>query len=377
MVFVVVCAFTSQIAVPFWVGAIIDDYAFTAEIAGTIAGIEFTTVAVTSYLIAARIHTFSPRAICALGLIILTVCNAWSTMIADATSLSICRGIAGVGKGLTISAAFGLAGRSVSPARAFAFLNGGYALMSAATYYVIPYVINSHGAFGAFALLSAATLVGACFLPWMPGGRSVAEVGASQSGDQSTSVVGGVLTLLSLVLFIGASAAIGSYVERLGLRTGLPLTDVGMVLSIAALVTLIGPALAVAFDKRYGYKVPVFIAVIAKAVLALLLGMSASAAVFIVSVPLYNIAMLFAATYLQALMSLADKKGRFAAAAGASMTLGAGLGTFVGGVTITRFGLEHIGTTAVVMLLLVLVLVYLATSRLSSAPGPKVTGVVH
>ena len=101
-----------------------------------------------------------------------------------------------------------------------------------------------------------------------------------------------------------------------------------------------------------------------------ILGAVTSAAVFIAVVPFFNAAMLLAVPYLQALMSLADPKGRFAAAAGASMTLGAGLGSYIGGVTVTSFGLSYVGPVAVTMLAAVIVLALLSLRGLSAVTRP-------
>jgi predicted MFS family arabinose efflux permease len=103
-------------------------------------------------------------------------------------------------------------------------------------------------------------------------------------------------------------------------------------------------------DTRAGYKVPIIVGVGVKIVIAGILGTVTSAVIFMATVPFFNAAMLLAVPYLQALMSLADPKGRFAAAAGASMTLGAALGAYLGGVTVTHLGLNHVGTVAIVML---------------------------
>jgi MFS transporter, DHA1 family, inner membrane transport protein len=119
-------------------------------------------------------------------------------------------------------------------------------------------------------------------------------------------------------------------------------------------------------DTRAGYKVPIIVGVGVKIVIAGILGTVTSAVIFMATVPFFNAAMLLAVPYLQALMSLADPKGRFAAAAGASMTLGAALGAYLGGVTVTHLGLNHVGTVAIVMLVLVIVLALLSLRRLSA-----------
>lgn len=370
LVLVACIAFTSQMAVPLWVGAVIDSFGFTAETAGTIASVEFAAVAFASYSVAMRIHLFSVRKLCAVGFVLLILANGTSTLIDNAGLLTACRAVAGIGKGLVISAAFGLAGRSTSPARAFALLNGGYTLFAAAIFFVMPFAIKAAGAAGAFGSLCAATVVGACLLPWIPAARSDGQStapAAAEAGDLPSSNLSGLLALLALVVLVGGSSVVWTFIERLGLRTGLSIIDIGMILSAAALITVIGPALAHYLDTRAGYTLPVLVGVGIKMVLAGILGMATTAAIFIAAVPFFNAAMLFAVPYLQALMSLADPKGRFAAAAGASMTLGAGLGAYLGGVTVTHLGLSHVGTVAIAMLVIVIFLALMSVRRLTPA----------
>jgi len=356
LVFVTCTAFTSQMAVPLWIGAIIDDLGFSAETAGTIAAVEFATVALASFAVAPRIHRFSVRKLCAIGLGLLIVANGTATLLESAGALTVCRAIAGIGKGLVISAAFGLAGRTAAPTRSFALLNGGYALLSAVTFFVVPFAITAKGAAGAFAFLCVATILGACLLPWIPVGRSEGHPAAKPSNEIRTSNAGGFLALLALVVMIAGGSVIWTFIERLGLQTGLSLKEIGMILSAAALITLIGPTLAHILNTRVGYKLPVLLGMGVKTALALILGTVSSAVVFMAAVPLFNTSMLFTVPYLQALMSLADGRGRFAAAAGASMTLGASFGAYIGGVSITYLGLGHVGTVAMAILVISIIL---------------------
>lgn len=367
LVFVTCTAFTSQMAVPLWIGAIIDSFGISAETAGLIAAVEFTTVAVASFAVAPRIHQFSVRMLCTIGLGLLITANASATLLDSVGPLLVCRAVAGLGKGLVISAAFGLAGRSVSPARSFALLNGGYALFSVLTFLVVPLAITASGAAGAFGSLCVATLVGACLLPWVPVGRSDAQQAAGPKVSTETSNIAGFLALLALVLFVAGSAVVWTFIERLGVGIGLTVTEIGMILSGAAAISIAGPALAYFLDTRAGYKLPVLLGLGVKIVLAVVLGTVSSTVVFIFAAPLFNLSLLFAVPYLQALMSVADRKGRFAAAAGASMTLGAALGSYLGGVTVTRLGLHHVGTVSAAVLFIVVILALVAIRRLTPA----------
>ena len=115
MVVVVVTAFSSQMALPLWVGAIIDDYGLTPEEAGIIAAFEYAAVAVVSVGIALKLHRFNLRTVSAIGMLCLLVGNGAATFATEYLSLLAARGFAGFGKGLVIAAIFALAARTPNP----------------------------------------------------------------------------------------------------------------------------------------------------------------------------------------------------------------------------------------------------------------------
>ena len=175
-IFVVCTAFSSQMLTPLWVGAIIDDYQFTAQIAGRVASIEFITVAIISLLIAARIHKINIRSLTVLGLVCLLFGNGGAVLVTDITQLTICRTFAGVGKGLMVAGIFSLFARTASPTKSFAVLNGSYTAFSAGFYMVVPFFIERNGASGAFMTMFIITVLGCMLVYWVPTGRTASQL---------------------------------------------------------------------------------------------------------------------------------------------------------------------------------------------------------
>ena len=65
-------------------------------------------------------------------------------------------------------------------------------------------------------------------------------------------------------------------------------------------------------------------------------------------------------------MSMADPKGRLAAAAGAAMTAGGSLGSYIGGMTLTHAGYSVLSMVAITFFLLVMVLIHFTIKQVPS-----------
>lgn len=366
MVFVVVTAFSSQMALPLWVGAIIDDYELTAEQAGIIAAIEYGAVAIVSVIIATKVHRFNLKHVSLIGMICLLIGNGGAVFASEFQSLIVTRGIAGIGKGLVIAAIFSLAARTQNPTKSFAIINGAYTALATIIYLTLPVPIKANGATGAFAALFVVVLFGALFLYWVPSTRAVDQLKATATEDPKLAIsLSGFLVLIALIFMWAANGSIWTYVERLGQSTGLSLQQVGTTLSIAAAVAILGPITAHYVHDRFGFRKPIMIGATLKIGAALVLCNWMIPQAYIVAATLFVLAALFIVPYLMSLMSLADPTGRLAAAAGGLLTAGSSLGAYLGGVTLTYSNTFTLSILAVSLLMGVMLLVHIAIQKLT------------
>lgn len=362
---VVVCtAFSSQMVMPLWVGALIDDYALPADVVGTVASIEFAGVAIISLLVATRVHKLNVRTLSTVGIVCLIVGNGASVFATDMTGLTLCRSLAGLGKGLVVAGIFSMAARTVNPTRAFAILNGSYAAFSAGFFLVIPFFIARHGASGAFAVMFVITVAGALMLPWIPTSRAKQLVEAIPTQSPFKLTLSGVLILSSLVVMWAANGVVWTYVERIGVQAGLQVSAIGAVLSVSAILAIAGPGLAHFLHTRHGYLLPLTCGLVLKIVIAIVLCNVLQPAVFVAAAPFFNLAALFIVPYLMGLMSLADPSGRLAAAGAAAMTAGGSLGAFTGGTTLESLGIAALSGVSALLLVAVIGLVAIAVTRM-------------
>ncbi|HEY8353191.1 MAG TPA: MFS transporter [Sphingomonadales bacterium] len=344
LIFIVCTGFSSQMVMPLWIGAIIDDLGLSADAAGSVASTEFAAVAVVSLLVAALVHRMNARLTVILGLALLFAGNFLAAYAESGLWLTAFRVLTGIGKGLVVAIVFSLAAGAKHPTRAFALLNATYAVFSTAFYLMAPFFIEMGGAKGAFLMMAGVAVIGALFLVWFPN-RSMAASEVRNLRIREIPLFG-FLALAALIILWTGQASIWTFIERLGARLDLTVAQIGGVLSVAAFLTIGGPTLARVIDTRFGHTRPILAGVALLIATALALIYLPSAMVYSAMVPSFLILSLFIVPYVMGILSLADPAGRLAAASSAAMTAGGSLGALAGGWTIRELGYEGLAYTA-------------------------------
>lgn len=369
---VVVCsAFSSQMVMPLWVGAVIDDLGLRQAAAGRIGSFEFMAVAAVSLLVALRVQLFPTRLTAAIGIVLLILGNVASAFATAEGGLILARMLCGLGKGLVVAIVFSLAAGSSRPTRAFALLNIVYALFSTVFYLVVPFAIRWHGASGAFLTMGAVAVVGALFMARFPADRLASS---ELTGLSLRSVPPfGIFAFAALIILWSGHDAVWTFIERIGVRDGMNVTAIGAVLSFSALLTIAGPTLVRLLDTRLGYGTPVIVAIILKMAVVLVIGYVVSDRAFMVAVPAFMLLSLFITPYVMGILSLADPAGRLAAASSAAMTAGASLGAWIGGASVQALGYGGLTWVAVAHFI-VFTLIVLAVAPHANRHGRLVAG---
>ncbi|HWK49029.1 MAG TPA: MFS transporter [Steroidobacter sp.] len=365
LVFVVCTGFSSQMVMPLWIGAIIDDYGMSRSVAGSIGAAEMAVVAVVSFALAIRVHRFKARSTVMVGLVCLICGNLLAAFMKDPAALTAARVLVGCGKGIVVTISFSLAAGTSHPIRAFAVLNASYALFSTAFFLVMPAVIAAGGASGCFAVLSAVSVISLLAMTRYPE-RRMQGTDMHRMSFRDIQGYGLIAFAALIVLWIGHNA-IWTFVERIGLGLDFTAAQIGQVLSVAAFITICGPSLARVIDTRFGHTQPVLAAISLKVVITLLLVYTTSQWMYAALVPAFMLLALFMLPYFQGILSLADPAGRLAAAASAAMTMGSSLGSLLGGWTADTFDYEGLGWVAATSFAIVIVMVAMITRRLGNS----------
>ncbi|EZP72775.1 Major facilitator superfamily MFS_1 [Sphingomonas paucimobilis] len=334
---IVVCsAFSSQMVMPLWVGAVIDDLRLSEAAAGRVGSFEFMAVAAVSLLVAFQIQRFPTRRTATVGIALLVVGNFASAFAMSEGALIASRMLCGLGKGFVVAIAFSLAAGSSRPTRAFALLNIVYALFSTAFYLAVPYAIKWDGAAGAFLSMAVVAVIGALFMIRFPADRLTSS---ELTGLSLRSLPAfGYLTFAALIILWSGHNVIWTFIERIGVRDGMDVTQIGAVLSLSAFLTIAGPSLVRLLDTRLGYGIPMVGAILLKILAVFAIGYLVSGRAFMLAVPAFMLLSLFITPYVMGILSLADPAGRLAAASSAAMTAGSSMGAWVGGASLQAMG---------------------------------------
>lgn len=365
LVFVVCTGFSSQMVMPLWIGAIIDDYGMTRSVAGTIGAAEMAVVALVSLSMAVQVHRFKARPTILVGLACLIGGNLLAAMMTDPMTLGAARVLVGVGKGIVVTISFSLAAGATHPIRAFAILNASYALFSTVFFLTMPAIIASTGAMGCFTALAVVSVVSLLALSAYPE-RRMQGTDVHRISFKDIQGYGLIAFGALIVLYIGHNA-VWTFVERIGLRIDLSPAQIGQVLSVAAFITIFGPSCARLIDTRFGHTQPVMAALGMKIVITLLLVYTSVQWLYASMVPLFLLLTLFMVPYFMGMLSLADPAGRLAAAASAAMTMGSSVGSLAGGWTADHLDYQGLGWVAAASFVIVFALVASITRRVTNS----------
>jgi DHA1 family inner membrane transport protein len=355
MLFVVCCGFSSQMVMPLWVGAVIQDLHLSASAAGRIGSMEFLAVAVISVLVAVTIRWCPTRPTVAVGVALLVLGNFTSAFAGSEGGLIAARLLCGVGKGLVVAIVFGMAAGSSRPMRAFAVLNIVYAVFATFFYLVVPYAITAAGAAGAFWAMGGVAVAGSLFMPLFPTRRlTVSETSGLKWRNMPFY---GLVGFAALVILWSGHNMMFTFIQQIGAADGMSLQAIGSVLSLGSFLSVVAPSLARAIDTRLGYGVPMLVATILKIASTLVIALIASPLAYSIAVPAFILLSLFITPYVLGILALADPEGRLAAASSAAMTAGGSLGALLGGISIDKTGNAGLGWWAAAHFLLFTILV--------------------
>ena len=136
-------------------------------------------------------------------------------------------------------------------------------------YLLMPFTIRQYGAPGAFIFMAVVAVAGAFFMPWFPKRRQTV-VEAAKLSLTAIPAFGLLATAALATMWLGHNA-VWTFVERIGVHAGFSSIAIAAVLSVAAFLTVGGPALAHAFDTRFGFGAPMILAIILKTAVIFLL----------------------------------------------------------------------------------------------------------
>ncbi|GAB3464855.1 MFS transporter [Massilia terrae] len=359
------------VALPVWVGTLVQHYGFDLEYAGMIVT-AFLLGAVAASLFAAPLYNRLPRRACAAGgygvaaLAFLAASQAHGLGALLALHL-----VAGLATGAGLSVVHGTIGRSANPHRLFALAGTALGIGAVGFYAAVPPAVAALGGavlFKAFAGLMALAALACAF-----GFPQVA-------GDGGQRAAAGRLPRAAWFAILGVScmalnqALTFSMLDRIGALRGFGQERVNIVLIVCGLVNLLPAAIAALLQRRLN---PVRVALVAaplQVALALTVTLSGDFFPYALAGSVYPAVLIFTHTFLFGLIASLDPSGRALASTPAMMMTGSAIGPALAGSVAMRAGFAGQAVLAVAVGCAALLFFALVARRAARplAVGPNV-----
>ena len=309
---------------PGFVQGLVEFYGFNEQQAGYIASAEIWGLALTTVVLAFGGHNYSWQRIFRLSIILFVLGNLASTATDELYAFSVLRFITGLGSGGLVSLTFTIIGLTRLPDRNFGFL-----IMGVLTY----------GALGLWAFPAALTLVGLkgiiIFFAIFGASGWLCLSHVPDSGEEHLQVeedavdLGStfrVLAILAMFTYFFAQGVIWAYLFLIGLNGGVDEQGVANGLMISQFLGIAGAFVAAMAGRRFGRAWPLAIGVLGGAAVLTALFGEFTAAVYAVTVCVYNFAWNMTHPYLLGAMASFDRHGRVVVYAVAAQMLGLAVG---------------------------------------------------
>ncbi|MCM2292676.1 MFS transporter [Allorhizobium sp. BGMRC 0089] len=331
------------VALPVWVGALVERFGFSPQQAGMMATLFLLGAVGASTFAAPRFHRMNQKLVASLGFGLAALFFLIASFETSLIALSGLHLLAGISVGTALSMVHGSMGRSANPHRLFAAAGMALGLFGIVLLAAIPQFLILKGGpalFQTFALVMLIAGLSTVLLFRNPPPR-VEE--AHKGFSRATW-----FTIFGISVMTFNQSMVFSFVEVIGKARGFEAGHVLAVLIALGFVNFIVPAPLAAFLQRRVSAT--FIAQIGPAIQAVLAVIVTSATIFPVWAPaaaVFVAVQIFTHTFVFGLLARLDPSGRASAATPAMLMVGAALGPIVGGALGQNLGFAALGVAAV------------------------------
>lgn len=356
------------VALPVWVGALVQHYGFDLEHAGMVVT-AFLAGAVAASLLAAPVFNRLPRRACVVAAYAIAALAFFgATQTTSFGVLALLHLAAGAAAGTALSVTHGTIGRSSNPHQLFAIVGTALGLGAVVFYGAVPPAVALHGGsmlFKVFAGLMALAAVAALGFPLV---ASRAEQ-ASAATPLPRAAWFAIFGVSSMAL---NQAMTYSMLDRVGIMRGFSQEQVNTLLIVCGLVNLLPAAIAGLLQQRLN---PVRVALVAaplQAILAVCISQSPNYLGYALAASVYAAVLIFMHTFLFGLIARLDPSGRALASTPAMMMAGSAIGPALAGAVAMRAGFDGLAMLSVAVGIAATLLFSLVARRAGAAAVPTI-----
>lgn len=355
-----VAGMVDMVALPLWIGVLMQYYRFSAPQAGGTVSLFLLAVVLVSSVLAPHFSRLPHRLLASSGFLVAAVAFFLASYQHGSTEqfggLIVLHGLAGAGIGCALSMTHGAIGRNGNPHRLFAMVSMAMGVSAVLFLSLMPPLIARLGAqvlFLAFALLmTLAAVTTALFFPAIePRSVSAPSVSIKVRLPRPTWPVIGVVICLTM-----NQSMVFAFLERLGHFRGFSSDQINGVLISLGLVNLLPGLLAALLQKRWSANWVGMLGPVIQAVLAMIMVQTVLFGPYALTSSLYVAVVIFTHTFLFGLLTRLDPSGAAASATPAMTMIGSCIGPLLGGVVVAGIGYQGLGWAACLIALVAVLL---------------------
>ncbi|WP_321857311.1 MFS transporter [Paraburkholderia tropica] len=355
------------VALPVWVGILIERFHFDPQQAGGLVTIFLGGVVLASVLLAPFFQRLPGRVVATVGYGI----SSFSFFVASGTSgpllLTALHGLAGIATGAALSLTHGTMATSSRPHRMMALAGVALGVFAILFMGSVPHLLRTHGGTTLFVVLggvmAAAAVFAAVFFP-TPANRQMPVVGYQLPVRLPRAVWFGMAGFACLN-FVQAMA--NSFLERVGADHGFTHGQVGAALLTMAIFSMFPGALAALLERRISARNVLLIGPALHGLMVVVVMKATVFPAYVASMALVPSLMIFTHTFAFGAIAKMDNSGRALAAMPATLMAGSALAPLVAGTLVKFSGYDALALGAVAFAIASL----LCFSRLPKEDGKR------
>jgi predicted MFS family arabinose efflux permease len=332
-----------MVALPVWIGALVERYSFSAQQAGGLVTLFMVGAFLASLILAPRFNNLNQRWLAMTGFGIAGCAFLLASTQETFPVLAILHLIAGLGAGSALSMAHGTMGKTDNPHRMFAISFGALGFLAIILLATLPQLIIAFDGSVLFLVFGGIMLLAAVVAALLFRNPPREEGQLKKPFNRATW-----LTIFGIGIMTFNQSMVFAFVEVIGKTRGFEADAVMTVLIALGFINFLVPAPLSAFlQSRVSASLMTQIGPVVQAVLALGVTTATVMPIWGPSAAFFVTTEIFTHTFVFGLLSRLDPTGRATAATPAMALIGAALGPFAGGVLSQNIGFEALGLAAV------------------------------
>ncbi|MBW2716360.1 MAG: MFS transporter [Deltaproteobacteria bacterium] len=355
--------FLSYLVMPYLIGSVADGMGLEVDQAGLIGSAELLVVALSAFIVSARVRVLPRRKVAMLGGVIAIAGHSLSILTNSIEALIACRVLAGVGAGMALAIGNACLAASHDPSKAYGQVMMLLATVGAGVIVSLGYITEAwsyYGVFGTQAIVVALMLIPMSLLP---------ERDETQAEDDISHgkipMLPAALIVVGIFLWHFCDNSIWGFSERIATKIGMQPDVIGWLLGGGLLVGVIGGFIASGMGTRYGRIWPICVGVAAAVACVSVITSTGIIPMYTASILIYIVGFMFISSYIYGLAGELDHHGRVMAVASGAGNVGVALAPFLSGRLIALNGYEVMGKVVISTLLIVMALSIVVGSHIN------------